>query len=236
MLRRNQYSTSTVARKMATLRTFYKYCVHHALVDANPVAGIRIPKQRRLPPRFLEISQIKRLLETLNVQTLLGARDRAMLETIYSTGIRVSELVALDIDDVDFVAQALRIKGKGSKVRTSPIAPLALRSIRRYQDMRNAEPQPRRSDSAALYVNKAGQRLSTRSVRRKMDKYLREAGLGSGISPHTLRHSFATHMINNGADIRTVQELLGHQSLSTTQIYARLSPKRPEPVCDERTY
>lgn len=235
MLRRNQYSTSTVARKMATLRSFYKYCIHHDLLDSDPVAGIRIPKQKRRPPKYLEISQIKRLLETLNVETLLGARDRAMLETIYSTGVRVSELVALDIDDVDFVGQTLRIKGKGCKGRTSPIAPLALRSIRRYQDMRNADPKSKRSDTPALYINKAGQRLSTRSVRRKMDKYLRQAGLGSGISPHTLRHSFATHMISNGADIRTVQELLGHQSLSTTQIYARLSSKRPESACDEST-
>jgi len=233
MLRQNEYSKSTIARKLATLRSFYKFCVRRAFLDQNPVSAIRTPKQEKRLPKFLEIEQIKKLLEAPDVRTLLGARDRAMLETMYSTGIRVSELVGLNVEDVDFVGQTLRINGKGRKDRISPIAPLALRSIRLYLDMRNADPRSGQFDAKALYVNKHGQRLSTRSVRRKLDKYLMQAGLDPAISPHTLRHSFATHMLNNGADLRTVQELLGHQSLSTTQIYAQLSGQKAKEQYDE---
>jgi integrase/recombinase XerC len=232
-LRQNEYSKSTIARKLATLRSFYKFCVRRSLLDQNPVSAIRTPKQEKRLPKFLEVDQIKKLLEAPDIRSLLGARDRAMLETMYSTGMRVSELVALNVEDIDFVGQTLRISGKGRRDRISPIAPLALRSIRLYLDMRNADPRSGQFDAKALYVNKHGQRLSTRSVRRKLDKYLTSAGLDPAISPHTLRHSFATHMLNNGADLRTVQELLGHQSLSTTQIYAQLSSQKAKEQYDE---
>ena len=156
-----------------------------------------------------------------------------MLETIYSTGIRVSELVELNLADIDFEGECLRVRGKGRRERVAPISPTALQAIRRYLDMRAADSRSSNFDPNALYVNKHGQRLSTRSVRRKLDKYLMEAGLDPSISPHTLRHSFATHLLNNGADLRSVQQLLGHQSLSTTQIYTHVTTDRMKKVYDE---
>ena len=197
------------------------------------VASIRTPKQERHLPKFLEIEQVKRLLETPDDATLLGCRDRAMLETLYSTGVRVSELVALNIQDVDMPGESLRVRGKGRKERVSPIGPTAVTAIRRYLDMRNADPRSAAFDQQALFVNKHGQRLSTRSVRRKLDKYLVQCGLDPSISPHTLRHTFATHMLNNGADLRSVQELLGHQSISTTQIYTHVTTQQLKKDYDE---
>jgi len=150
-----------------------------------------------------------------------------MLEVLYSTGMRVSELVALNLEDVDFLGEVIHVRGKGKKERICPIGSSALQSIQHYIEFRNKRIQSDPSfDTKVLFANKHGKRLSTRSVRRKMDKYLIQAGLDPAISPHTLRHSFATHMLNNGADLRSVQELLGHQSLSTTQIYTHVTPSR----------
>ncbi|MCP4246879.1 MAG: tyrosine recombinase XerC [bacterium] len=232
-LGQQDYSKSTLARKLATLRSFYKFCRRRSYVDGNPLATIRTPKQDKRLPKFLEIEQIDKLLSTPDQNTLLGARDRAMLEVMYSTGIRVSELVGLNITDVDTMGQCLRIRGKGKKQRTTPIGPTALAAIGRYLELRRADPRSAEFDQEALFANKHGQRLSTRSVRRKLDKYLAEAGLDPSISPHTLRHSFATHMLNNGADLRSVQELLGHQSLSTTQIYTHLTTTKLKEAYDE---
>ncbi|MHC4090867.1 MAG: site-specific tyrosine recombinase/integron integrase [Planctomycetota bacterium] len=232
-LGQQDYSKSTTARKLATLRSFYKFCRRRGYVEGNPLATIRTPKQDKRLPKFLEFEQIEVLLNTPDDNTLLGARDRAMLEVMYSTGIRVSELVGLNIDDADYVGQCLRIRGKGKKQRTTPVGPTALVAVRKYLDMRQADPRAADFDAQALFVNKHGQRLSTRSVRRKLDKYLAEAGLDPTISPHTLRHSFATHMLNNGADLRSVQELLGHQSLSTTQVYTHLTTARLKEAYDD---
>ena len=222
-LHEREYSKATAARKLATLRSFYKFCMRKGLIQTNPVATIRTPKQEKRLPKFLDIEQVRKLLSTPDDSTLLGARDRAMLETLYSTGVRVSELVALNAEDVDMAGEALRIRGKGRKERVTPIGPTALHAIRKYLDMRTTDPRSATFDRSALYVNKHGQRLSTRSVRRKLDKYLLVCGLDPSISPHTLRHTFATHMLNNGADLRSVQELLGHQSISTTQVYTHLT-------------
>jgi integrase/recombinase XerC len=148
--------------------------------------------------------------------------------------MRVSELVSLNLDDVDFLSEVVHIRGKGKKERIAPISSSALQVIQRYIEFRNKRAQGNGNfDSRVLFVNKHGKRLSTRSVRRKMDKYLKSAGLDPAISPHTLRHSFATHMLNNGADLRSVQELLGHQSLSTTQVYTHLTTKKLKSVYDE---
>lgn len=217
------YCKSTIARKLATLRSFYKFLVKRGYLSANPVSSIRTPKQEKRLPKYLEIEQIDRLLSNCDTTTMLGARDRAILETLYTTGIRVSELVALNIDEIDFSASVVRIRGKGRKERVIPVGPGAVRAILHYLDLRRLAPTGPRQDSQALYINKHGQRLSTRSVRRKLDKYLLEAGLDLSVSPHTLRHSFATHMLKRGADLRSVQEMLGHQSLSTTQIYTHLN-------------
>ena len=230
-LNEKQYSKATIARKLATLRSFYKFLVKRNQLTSNPVTPVRTPKQEKKLPRFLEYEQVKSLLETPPMDSWLGARDRAILETLYSTGIRVSELVALNMDDIDFLGEVVHIRGKGKKERISPISSSALQTIQHYLEFRNKRAQSNSNfDSKVLFVNKHGGRLSTRSVRRKMDKYLKMAGLDPTISPHTLRHSFATHMLNNGADLRSVQELLGHQSLSTTQIYTHVTTRRLKEV------
>ncbi|MBN2561860.1 MAG: tyrosine recombinase XerC [Phycisphaerae bacterium] len=222
-LHEREYSKATAARKLATLRSFYKFCLRRGYVTTNPVATIRTPKQEKRLPKFLEVAEIQKLLSTPDDTTLLGARDRAMLEALYSTGVRVSELVALNVSDVDMTGESLRVRGKGRKERISPIGPTAVTAIRKYLEMRAADPRNATFDPEPLFVNKHGKRLSTRSVRRKLDKYLTMCGLDPSISPHTLRHTFATHMLNNGADLRSVQELLGHQSISTTQVYTHVT-------------
>ena len=222
-LRDHNYCKSTVARKLATLRSFYKFLVRREYLTNNPIAPIRTPKQDKRLPKCLEIDQIEKLLANPDTTTLLGARDRAMLETLYSTGVRVSELIALDIGDVDLSSNVVRVAGKGKKRRMIPVGPGAVQTILHFLDLRRNDPRSAAFDAEALFINKHGQRLSTRSVRRKLDKYLLDAGLDLSVSPHTLRHSFATHMLRRGADLRSVQEMLGHQSLSTTQIYTHLT-------------
>ena len=232
-LHEREYSKATAARKLATLRSFFKFCLRRGYITSNPVATIRTPKQEKRLPKFLEVEQIQKLLNTPDDSTLLGARDRAMLETLYSTGVRVSELVALNLTDVDMVGESLRIRDKGRKERVTPIGPTALAAIRKYMEMRATDPRSTTFNPEPLFVNKHGQRLSTRSVRRKLDKYLVMCGLDPSISPHTLRHTFATHMLNNGADLRSVQELLGHQSISTTQVYTHVTTSLMKKDYDE---
>ncbi|MBI4716492.1 MAG: tyrosine recombinase XerC [Planctomycetes bacterium] len=227
------YSKSTIARKLATLRSFYKFCLRRNCVKTHPLATIKTPKQEKRLPKFLELDDITKLLATPDDGSMLGARDRAMLEVLFSTGVRVSELVDLNFSDVDFAGQVIRVRGKGKKQRTTPIGATAIAAIQRYLEHRRCDPRAPRFNQEALFVNKHGQRLSTRSVRRKLDKYLAQCGLDPSISPHTLRHSFATHMLANGADLRSVQELLGHQSLSTTQIYTHLTTPRLKAAYDE---
>jgi len=232
-LREQNYSRASSARKLATLRSFYKFLFRRGKVPGNPVQTVRTPKQEKRLPKFLEYEQIERLLAMPDCSDWIGARDRALLETLYSTGIRVSELVGLDDEDVDLADQALRVRGKGRKERIAPIGSTAVGAIGRYLQMRNTARLNGRSDTGALFVNKHGDRLSARSVRRKLDKYLVAAGIDpTHVSPHTLRHSFATHMLNNGADLRSVQELLGHRSLSTTQIYTHLTTARIKQAYD----
>lgn len=225
-LAERQYSRATMARKLATLRSFYKFLMRRGCVTANPVAPIRTPKQEKRLPKCLTIDDVRKLLSAPDDGSLLGTRDRAMLETLYSTGVRVSELVDMNLEDVDLGGGIIHIRGKGKKERIAPVGSSACEAIQRYLRVRQACPKSGSFDPKALYVNKHGKRLSTRSVRRKLDKYLLEAGLDPSVSPHTLRHTFATHMLNNGADLRAVQELLGHQSLSTTQIYTHLTTNR----------
>ena len=198
---------------------------------------IRTPRQGKRLPKAITIEQVEKLLAAPDERDTLGARDRAMLETLYSTGIRVSELVGLNLDDLDLTGEALRVRGKGKKERLVPLGSHALGSIKKYTDMLRTD--PRFSDSLdphsaphPLFLNKHGKRLSSRSVRRKLDKYLRQAGLDPSISPHTLRHSFATHLLDNGASLRDVQEMLGHQSLSTTQVYTHLTSQRMRDAYD----
>lgn len=236
-MRENNYSKATMARKLATLRSFFKFANKRGVTANNPMLTIRTPKQEKRLPKFMTEEQVTKLLQTPKDTDLLGARDKAMLEALYSTGIRVSELIGLNVEDVDFTGNVIRVRGKGKKERVAPMGPTAVAALQKYMGMRNGTTPPPAPGAPAptnvpLFVNKHGQRLSTRSVRRKLDKYLIEAGLDPDISPHTLRHSFATHMLNHGADLRSVQELLGHQSLSTTQVYTHLTTNRIKEVYD----
>jgi integrase/recombinase XerC len=228
------YTKSTTARKLATLRSFYKFCIRRGMVSVNPLSTIRTPKQEKRLPRCLDLEQVQKLLEAPGDGDLLSARDKAMLEVLYSSGIRVSELVDLEMSDLDLQEGVLRVRGKGRKDRLTPIGSQAIKALQRYFELRAIDSRSQVSNCVQrCFLNKHGQSLSTRSVRRKLDKYLVTAGLDPGISPHTLRHSFATHLLNNGADLRSVQELLGHQSLSTTQIYTHLSTTRMKEVYDQ---
>jgi len=231
------YTKSTTARKLATLRSFFKFLVRRGQLSVNPLSTIRTPKQEKRLPKCLDLEQVQKLLEAPGDGDLLSARDKAMLEVLYSSGIRVSELVDLNTEDIDLTEGVLRVRGKGRKQRLTPIGSQAITAVRKYFDMRSADSRsggrPIGEDNSRVFLNKHGQALSTRSVRRKLDKYLAAAGLDPGISPHTLRHSFATHLLNNGADLRSVQELLGHQSLSTTQIYTHLTTSRLKQVYDQ---
>ena len=226
------YTKSTTARKLATLRSFYKFLIRRGLVSVNPLSTIRTPKQDKRLPKCLDLEQVQKLLDAPGDGDLLAARDKAMLEVLYSSGIRVSELVELEMADMDLQEGVLRVRGKGRKDRLTPIGSQAIKALQRYFELRNSDPKLANQTTGRVFLNKHGQSLSTRSVRRKLDKYLTQAGLDPGISPHTLRHSFATHLLNNGADLRSVQELLGHQSLSTTQIYTHLSTGRMKDAYD----
>ncbi len=229
-LREIDYSRATIARKLATLRSFYKFLVRMGELTDSPVRIIRTPKQERRLPKFLDPDEIERLLEAPKGNDLLTLRDRAILETLYSTGMRVSEACQLNVDDLDTFGEVIRVRGKGKKERLAPVGSFALKAVRCYQEARQADPNSGSFDRKPMFLNRHGKRLSQRSVRRKLAKYLVEAGLDPSVSPHTLRHSFATHMLNRGADLRAVQELLGHRSLSTTQIYTHVTMRRMQEV------
>ncbi len=234
------YSPATTARKIATLRSFYKWLLRKGSVTANPMLLIRTPKQAKRLPKAITVEQIDKLLSMPDNRETLGARDRAILETLYSTGVRVSELVDLNRNDLNMVEQTIHVRGKGKKERVVPLGSHALAAVRHYMTLLEPDPQfaavrerSMTDPAVPLFVNKNSGRLSSRSVRRKLDKYLIAAGLDPSISPHTLRHSFATHLLDNGADLRSVQELLGHQSLSTTQIYTHLTSMRLRTAYDQ---
>jgi len=214
---------STVARRTAAVRSFFKFLVRDGIQKTNPTSALRTPRRERKLPSFLTISEVTQLLEAPDVAGWTGLRDRAILETLYGAGLRVSELVGLDHEDVDLSSGLLRVRGKGKKERIVPAGRCAVAAIRDYLAAAEAH-APRGRDPYAVFVNaRGGGRLTARSVRRVMRKYLLQTGLNPDLSPHALRHSFATHMLSNGADLRAVQELLGHKNLSTTQVYTHLS-------------
>ena len=216
------YAASTIARRLASLRSFYRYLRRQGTVTTDPTSGLRNPKQPQRLPRLLRIDDVIRLLDAIPVHTALGVRDRAMLETLYGGGLRVSELVGLNLDDIDFESDLVRVRGKGRRERLSPIGPMAIRWIHHYLPIR----QPKSAGEQAVFLNRYGTRLTTRSVGRLLEDHLARAGLTSAASPHTLRHSFATHLLDRGADLRSVQELLGHRNLTTTQIYTHVTQDR----------
>jgi integrase/recombinase XerC len=229
-MRGKNFAKRTIARKLATLRTFFKFLFREGYVKTNPITAISTPKLDKRLPVVLDEKRVKGLVECPPGDTVAGLRDRAILETLYSTGIRVSELVGLDMDDVDFISGVAKVLGKGSKERLVPIGDEAVNAIRRYDGKRN-EWDVR--DKKAVFLNKRGTRLTDRSIRRIVDKYIHACSISEHISPHSLRHSFATHLLDRGADLRSVQELLGHANLSTTQIYTHVTMERLKSVYDK---
>lgn len=231
-LKAKNYSKRTVARKLACLRSFFRFLYREGHVKSNSMLGISTPKLDKKLPVFLDENEVAKLLDAPDEKEVSGLRDKAMLETIYSSGLRISELVGLNTDSIDFIGGVLKIFGKGRKERLVPIGDRALRCIRRYLEKRSGQAEGL-ANRRPVFLNKSGTRITDRSVRRVLEKYIHITSLRQDISPHTLRHSFATHLLNRGADLRSVQELLGHMNLSTTQIYTHVTSERLKSVYDK---
>jgi len=217
------YAKTSIARRLASLRRFFRFAQREGYAEANPAKPLRNPRPDRKLPHFLSTDEIGRLLETPPANCPLGLRDRAMLETMYSAGLRVSELVGINDGDLDLSDGLVRIRGKGRRERLAPVGTLARQALQRWLRVRTLSRRQSPGPEAPVFVSRLGCRLTTRSVARMLEKYLKLAGLDLRTTPHTLRHSFATHLLDRGADIRSVQELLGHKSLVTTQIYTHVS-------------
>jgi len=218
------YARTTIARKLASLRSFYRFAIRQGIATDNPAKPLRNPRQQRKLPLVLSTAEIGHLLSAPPANEVSGLRDRAILETMYSAGLRVSELVALRDGDLEESEHVLRVRGKGRKERISPLGSFAIKAIRQYRSKRVRHPKTESlGRQSPVFVNRFGHILTTRSVGRMLEKYIAVTGLDSRVSPHSLRHSFATHLLDRGADIRSVQELLGHKSLATTQIYTHVS-------------
>jgi integrase/recombinase XerC len=217
---------SSIARKLSTLRSFFKFLVKKGLVESNPVEGILTPKRDKTLPSYLSVDAVFRLLDSIETGSVQAARNRAIFETLYSCGIRVSELAGLNLYDLDTAGGTLRVLGKGAKERLVPIGRKALEAIADYRKRLQAQTGAETLQNGPLFLNLQGRRLSSRSIARILKKIVSACGILTPVSPHTLRHTFATHMLDAGADLRSVQELLGHQNLSTTQKYTHVSIER----------
>jgi integrase/recombinase XerC len=224
-LHQEGYAKSTVARRVAAVRSWCRFLRRQGVLAVNPADGLRAPRQDKKLPHFLKEDQVPRLLEA-PPDTPLGVRDRAILETLYSAGLRVSELTGLNVDDLDLEGGTATVRGKGKRERLALLGPQAVEALRQWLTLRPGLAAKRARAPAALLLNKNGTRLTSRSVGRLLEKYVGATGLDPRSSPHTLRHSFATHLVDAGADIRSVQELLGHRSLATTQIYTHVNTQR----------
>jgi integrase/recombinase XerC len=226
-------SRRTIARRLACLRTFYRWLMREGVVDRSPAALLRSPRPERRLPAVLDESEVSALVEAPPKSGFRGTRDRAILECLYGGGLRVSELVNLDLADVDDREGLAMVRaGKGKKDRLSPVGRCALAALAVYRAERTRRLQSLQRESAALFLNKNGRRLNARSVRRLLLYWLARAGIAKPVTPHTLRHSFATHLLNRGADLRAVQELLGHANIATTQVYTHVSTQRLKDVYD----
>jgi tyrosine recombinase XerC len=226
LIRQKNLKPRTVARKLSCLRSFFKYLQREGLVDKNPAVLLITPKLDKPLPKFMSEAETIKLIESPKDDKLMSLRDRAIFETLYSTGIRVSELVGLNVDSVDGIGNVIRVMGKGRKERIVPIGDKAVGAIHHYCAERPVQ-------TRALFLNKSGKRLTDRSVRNIINKYILRECINQHVSPHVFRHSFATHLLNNGADLRSVQELLGHVNLSTTQIYTHLTTEKLKSIYDK---
>ena len=230
-LKSKSYSKSSIARKLACVRSFFKYLARENVLKTNPAVSIATPKREKRLPQFLDVQEVTNLLEAPSKNNWAEKRDKAILEILYSSGLRVSELVGLNHEDVDFFSGLVRVRGKGKKERIVPVGEVALKAVQEYLHHR----PPKVGEHAVkrpLYMNRSGGRITDRSIRRMILKYVKRIALKKEVSPHTLRHSFATHMLDRGADLRSVQELLGHENLSTTQIYTHVTTKRIKEAYD----
>ena len=216
---------ATVSRKLASIRGLYGFLVRTERVGQNPAELVASPKRAEKLPRVLSVEQMRELLERIPARTPLELRDRAMLELAYSCGLRCEEIVNLDVRSLDFETEQLRVLGKGSKERLLPVGEPAQRALERYLQ-RGRHALTTDPGELALFLSKSGRRLSNSDVTRRLGLWTREAAMAAGVSPHALRHSFATHLLEGGADLRTIQELLGHASISTTQVYTRVDAAR----------
>jgi len=223
MLRTHGYSTRTVARKIASARSFFRFLHQEGVIEYSPFFAVKTPRGHRALPRVFAEEEVLQILETPDRETRLGLRDRAILETLYSSGIRNSEMVGLRIRDVDLLGEVAKVFGKGGRERFVPLGSHAVEALREWLATRQ-DPPPRPDDP--VFVNRLGGPLSDRGLRKILRRILLRAGLSASGTPHTLRHSFATHLLDRGADLRAVQELLGHRHLSSTQIYTRVSTER----------
>ena len=217
------YARTSVSRRLASLRSFFRFAQREGLADSNPAKPLRNPRPQRKLPHFLSSDEVGKLLDAPPSDCSLGLRDRAILETMYSAGLRVSETVGINDGDLDLENGVVRVRGKGRRERLAPIGSFAVRALKRWLRVRQLSAKEPDGLEAPVFLNKFGRRLTTRSVARMLEKYLKQTDLDIRTTPHTLRHSFATHLLDRGADIRSVQELLGHKSLVTTQIYTHVS-------------
>ena len=231
-----QKKKSSIARKLAALRTFFQFLIREGVVELNPAKLVSTPRLEKKLPNHLSVEDMIRFIETPDLETDLGRRDRAILEFLYGTGMRVSELVKLNLRDIDFKNKLVRVTGKRRKERIVPFGDPALHALLNYLEVRNAflkNASLAERDEAAVFLNYQGTRITTRSVGRMVDKYIDICAGIHNISPHSLRHSFATHLLDSGADLRDIQELLGHARLSTTQIYTHVSMEKLIEVYDK---
>lgn len=224
-LHKQNIKKTSIARKLSAIRSFFKFLEKHGVISENPAESVLTPKQEKPIPRFLTVDDMFRLLDSVKADDVTGKRNRAMLETLYSTGIRVSELVGLNVPDINASGKTIRVTGKGDKERIVPIGQKALTAIKDYRESLQ-QAKIAINQRGPVFLNNNQGRLTTRSVARILDKAARDAGIAVPVAPHDLRHSFATHMLDAGLDLRMVQELLGHKQLSTTQKYTHVSIDR----------
>lgn len=231
-------SSSTVGRKLSALRTFFRYLCRQNVLNTDPLTGVANPRLKKHIPVFLTVDEVFSLLEEPGEQDTFALRDGAVMELLYSTGMRVSEIVSLDLNDLDFATGMVRVSGKGKKERIVPFGSAAAEALHKYFSQRGSmlaarAARGKETDDSALFLNSRGKRLTSRSIERMVKEYGLRAGITATVTPHALRHSFATHLLEMGADLRTVQELLGHVSLSTTQKYTHLNMDHLTRVYDE---
>lgn len=231
-LQERQLARSTVIRRLSSIRSFYKYLCRRGYLETDPTSTLSSPKIKRKLPEFLEISEMEALLSAPDLSNVVGLRDKAILELLYSTGMRISELLSLDLPDIDRINAIVKVRGKGKKERIIPIGSHAINALNNYLEKRSEFTKG--NSTQAVFLSERGSRIpDAKSIRRRIDRYAQAIGIRKKISPHTLRHTFATHLINAGADLRTVQEMLGHTNLATTQIYTHVTSDRLKKVYEK---